>query len=740
VGRPVKILSACGLLFFVFAVTAAATSTLPPPPNIRITNIPQLNNEEQVWICPTDSNVIIANWRDFRAGYRQIGIGRSTDGGQTWVDSLIPVSMQYFLFDSRQSDPTLTADQYGNFYMSVLDYIPNAASASVISFYRSTDKGVSWTGPVPNVQPGDFFEDKQFITVDRTGGLHDGNLYCSWTRFNNPTRILLVRSTDGAQSFDDTVTVGPVQSSTWCGTVDAGQFSIPVVDAAGKLHVFWQGFALDSGSCSGYSAIKQAVSTNGGVTFTAPAPVLAVSGYTTADGGIATYSQPAADADITGGPFDGNLYIAFTNVGPEDVAGNSDVDFIRSTDGGVTWSDRIMINDDAETELIDNFHPWLIVNEEGVIAVVFYDQRFNGPTYFLFDCLAACSFDGGLTFTSNQRISDVSSSPSNLKGSLSEPYTIDEHGFEAPVPAAPRAGLIGEYIGVTAYHDKINAVWTDSRDGNSEVYTANWYLQPMDPRLITPSDSLVTQDVSDFSWATSWKQDQDRYRFELATDIDFTSVVVSDLPDTPAVALSSQLPEGMYYWRVKTFTTAFDDSSAYSPVRWFYLDRTPPAVPLLLYPPDGTIDNVALPTFEWMEDSSEAMPTYTFEVATDPAFGAGDILESASGLDLWSYTVTDSLPDGVPVYWRVTITDMAGNSTVSPVREYTFLDFVCGDLNGSGTVNISDISYLVDYLFRGGPAPVLDAAANMDGSPGLTVSDLSYVVDFLFRGGPAPVC
>ncbi|MCK4301760.1 MAG: hypothetical protein KAW91_03250, partial [candidate division Zixibacteria bacterium] len=84
-----------GLL--MVGATALSTSDYPSPPNIRITTIPQLNNEEQVFICPTDSNIIIANWRDFRLGYRQIGVGRSTDGGLTWSDSLIKKpQMQYF--------------------------------------------------------------------------------------------------------------------------------------------------------------------------------------------------------------------------------------------------------------------------------------------------------------------------------------------------------------------------------------------------------------------------------------------------------------------------------------------------------------------------------------------------------------------------------------------------------------------------------------------------------------------
>jgi len=73
-----------------------------------------------------------------------------------------------------------------------------------------------------------------------------------------------------------------------------------------------------------------------------------------------------------------------------------------------------MINDDSNTVEIDNFHPWLIVNDEGIIFVVFYDQRYDAPDYYWFDLNAAYSFDGGESFTTNHRITEVSSNPDNL--------------------------------------------------------------------------------------------------------------------------------------------------------------------------------------------------------------------------------------------------------------------------------------------------------------------------------------
>jgi hypothetical protein len=69
-------------------------------------------------------------------------------------------------------------------------------------------------------------------------------------------------------------------------------------------------------------------------------------------------------------------------------------------------------------------------------------------------------------------------------------------------------------------------------------------------------------------------------------------------------------------------------------------------------------------------------------------------------------------------------------------------DYICGDVNGDEHgPNVADVTYLVDYLFREGPAPPNMEAADIDGSGGdPNVADVTYLVDFLFRNGPAPLC
>lgn len=60
-----------------------------------------------------------------------------------------------------------------------------------------------------------------------------------------------------------------------------------------------------------------------------------------------------------------------------------------------------------------------------------------------------------------------------------------------------------------------------------------------------------------------------------------------------------------------------------------------------------------------------------------------------------------------------------------------------GDLNNSGSVNLSDVMFLINYLFRGGPDPLRLNSADVDANCRISIADVVYLIDFLFRGGPA---
>ncbi len=66
--------------------------------------------------------------------------------------------------------------------------------------------------------------------------------------------------------------------------------------------------------------------------------------------------------------------------------------------------------------------------------------------------------------------------------------------------------------------------------------------------------------------------------------------------------------------------------------------------------------------------------------------------------------------------------------------------YMCGDVSGDMRVNISDVVYLINFIFREGPAPENDQVADLNHDGGLDVADATVLVHFIFRSGPALDC
>ena len=64
-----------------------------------------------------------------------------------------------------------------------------------------------------------------------------------------------------------------------------------------------------------------------------------------------------------------------------------------------------------------------------------------------------------------------------------------------------------------------------------------------------------------------------------------------------------------------------------------------------------------------------------------------------------------------------------------------------GDSNFSGQIGISDITFLVEYLFNSGPEPIpVSDAGDFNCSFDLGISDLTTLVNYLFNNGPTSPC
>ena len=61
--------------------------------------------------------------------------------------------------------------------------------------------------------------------------------------------------------------------------------------------------------------------------------------------------------------------------------------------------------------------------------------------------------------------------------------------------------------------------------------------------------------------------------------------------------------------------------------------------------------------------------------------------------------------------------------------------------NNNGSTTSSDIIYLVNYVFKGGPPPLpVVSEGDVNCSATITSSDVIFLVNYVFKGGPTPVC
>ncbi len=154
--------------------------------------------------------------------------------------------------------------------------------------------------------------------------------------------------------------------------------------AVGTNGVAYLAFAGWGGSATGQD-IFFAKSTNGGRTWTAPLRV-------NNDAGGAFQADPFLTLDSAS-----NIYIAWTDY----RSGGADVFFSKSTDGGLSFSSNVRVNDVIPQA---QFDPAVAVDSVGLIHVVWTDSRnafTTGPDIFYGN-----STDGGLSFNPNLRINN----------------------------------------------------------------------------------------------------------------------------------------------------------------------------------------------------------------------------------------------------------------------------------------------------------------------------------------------
>lgn len=377
-------------------------------------------NEPSIAVSPVNPSLMAIGWRQFDnvgSNFRQAGFAFSEDAGASWI-SPGPIEPGVF-----RSDPVLDMDSEGFFYYNSLTSDANGFSCDV---YKSAGVG-AWDAGTDA-----FGGDKQWMTIDRTGGETDGNIYAFWNQtFTICPGGMFTRSTDGGLSYDPCVTV-PLQPR-W-GTLTVGPDG--EVYACG---IGGNGLVVARSSNAGNPDeplvwdFATAVNLDGmPVAFDDPNPQ-------------GLLGQVWIGADHSEGPTRGNLYL-LCSVNRFSMPDVLDVMFARSTDGGLTWSDPVKINDDNDPTAYQWFGT-LSVAPDGRIDVVWLDTR-NDPGGFHSALYHSFSIDAGLSWSANEQ--------------LSEPFD--------PQIGWPNQAKMGDYFDMKSDANGAHLAWAATFNGEQDVY------------------------------------------------------------------------------------------------------------------------------------------------------------------------------------------------------------------------------------------------------------------------------
>ncbi len=89
-------------------------------------------------------------------------------------------------------------------------------------------------------------------------------------------------------------------------------------------------------------------------------------------------------------------------------------------------------------------------------------------------------------------------------------------------------------------------------------------------------------------------------------------------------------------------------------------------------------------------------------------------------------------------YWRVQSRDLAGNESGYQDSSFRFLIYDPAMIDPNCEISVTDVVYLINYLFRNGPDPGFALAGDVDCSGEAQLSDVVYLINYLFKDGPPP--
>ena len=385
-------------------------------------------NEITVAVNPINTeNVIIGSNLDWHY--------YSFTGGSTWTEKNI-VSTQHGVW----GDPVVMFDDIGIAYYCHLSNPEGDAWVDRIVVQKSLTGGQTWDDGRGIGLNGTKVQDKEWICFDGSNSAYSGNLYLSWTEFDeygsadpaDRTRIRFSYSQDQSESWSNPIVISDTEGDCIDGdnTVEG---AVPCVGNNGDIYIAW----------SGPDGIYFDKSTDGGQTFGQDKIISDMPGGWAIDvpGIYRCNGMPFTVCDNSDSEFSGNIYVMWSD--QRNGIDNTDIFIMKSEDGGNTWTPRKMVN--SEGNNAHQFFPNIVVDPiSGILYIAYYDrsETIGDET----EVWIARSDDGAETF---------------------ENYKISKNPF------IPESDIFfGDYIDIDAYNGIIYAAWMEMNNREMSVWVS----------------------------------------------------------------------------------------------------------------------------------------------------------------------------------------------------------------------------------------------------------------------------
>jgi hypothetical protein len=443
------VLTAAGLMLLVQgAASAADPPALTKPVHVTKEDLNPVRtySAPNLLADPDNSLVVVGAFAELRT--RRCGLTRTVDGGQTW--STLDATPSPASYPSCNSNPRgtfqgqLAFGRDGDLYYALDGWDTQDGGiggnvSMVVS--KSTDLGDTWQPVIARDARGKTGEEQEsyrpitgFAVDAKTGNsdtvyIGSGRRQPGFTGANSlPVQPVVAVSTDGGKTFGEPVNLAEaafadsalrqkaLQTATTLPGTTAPTTTVPPAgsraatpDQAANFGGFGPGITVDNKGTA--YAIWPATYAN-----LAPRPANGIMLSKSTDKGKTWTTSQVAPFDAKLGSFtsvawspeggaEGTLHAVADGYENPAIAGYQDIFYYRSTDGGKTWSERKNVTDDDPTLLFSQYYPNLGVAPDGRVEIAFWDTR-NDPGYRSNDVYITTSFDNGVTWSKNTRVTD----------------------------------------------------------------------------------------------------------------------------------------------------------------------------------------------------------------------------------------------------------------------------------------------------------------------------------------------